>query len=221
MQCGIFGKLPAKRDFVSYNIPRPFLNSWENWLQAAIADSQHAMGDHWTGVFLTLPIWYFWCGPEVFGQAAAGAVMPSVDAVGRYFPLSICAVDSSGEWPVLPHAGGLNIWLAACENALLSQLEEDANFEAGRILEQVGVPEGMLPKPTSQDATNVQIWSAAARNLQAAFSALADSDLASANHQRGIWWTSGSENHPAQLITTRGPAQPSLWTTFMMGHIAA
>ena len=220
MQCGIFGKLPAKRDFVSYNIPRPFLNAWENWLQAAIAESQHAIGENWTRVFLTLPIWYFWCGPEVFGQAAAGAIMPSVDGVGRYFPLSICAVDTSGEWPIPPHSGGLNLWLAACGRALLSQLDEGAEFDASRILEQVGQPAGMRPIATPPDAGNIHIWSDGSNTLQSAFSTLADSDLTSANYHRAIWWTSGSESQTAQLITTRGPPQPSLWTTFMMGHIA-
>jgi type VI secretion system protein ImpM len=220
MQCGIFGKLPAKRDFVSYNIPRPFLNAWETWLQAAIAESRHAMEDKWTSIFLTQPIWNFWCGPGVFGQAAAGAIMPSVDGVGRYFPLSICAVDTGEGWPAPPDAGVLDSWLADCENALLGQLQEGAEFEASRFLAQVGLPTVVVPAPTQKNSAPVQIWSEGAETLQSAFATLRTADWINLNHQRGIWWTAGSESHPAQLITTQGSPHPSLWTTFMTGLIA-
>ena len=41
--CGMFGKLPSKRDFVAYNMPRPFLDQWEEWLQSAVAASRHEL----------------------------------------------------------------------------------------------------------------------------------------------------------------------------------
>lgn len=220
MQCGIFGKLPAKRDFISYNIPRPFLNAWESWLQAAIAESRHAMGDKWTGIFLTQPILHFWFGPGVFGQAAAGAIMPSVDGVGRYFPLSICAVETGDGWPAPPDAGVLDNWLAACDTALLDQLEDGAEFEASRFLDRVGLPPAIVPTPERQGEDPAHIWSAGSGTLQPAFAALYASDCVSLNSRRGIWWTSGSDSRPAQLITTQGPPQPSLWITFMTGLIA-
>jgi type VI secretion system protein ImpM len=220
MQCGIFGKLPAKRDFISYNIRRPFLNAWEGWLQAAVAESRHAMGDRWTGIFLTQPIQHFWCGPGVFGQAVAGAIMPSVDGVGRYFPLSICAVETGDGWPAPPEFGVLDNWLAACDTALLGQLEDGAEFEASRILDRVGLPPAIMPTPSHQGEDPVHIWSEGSGTLQPAFAALYASDCVRLNSQRGIWWTSGSKTQPPQLITTRGLPQPSLWITFMTGLIA-
>jgi type VI secretion system protein ImpM len=219
MQCGIFGKLPAKRDFVSYNIPRPFLNGWESWLQAAIADSRHAMGDNWVHVFLTQPIWRFWCGPGVFGQAAAGAIMPSVDGVGRYFPLSICAVETDNEWPAPPDASEEDAWYRACENALLEQLQDGAEFEANRVLQSVGLPTGFSPKLNRHEQVSIQIWPEDAETLHSAFVKLSDSDRMNLSYHRGIWWTAGGDNNPAQLITTHGPIQPSLWTTFMTGLV--
>ncbi len=30
MACGVFGKLPSKRDFIAVNAPRRFLTAWEN-----------------------------------------------------------------------------------------------------------------------------------------------------------------------------------------------
>ena len=217
MQCGIFGKLPAKRDFISYNMPRPFLNGWESWLQAAIAESRHAMGGNWVNVFLTQPIWRFWCGPGVFGQAATGAIMPSVDGVGRYFPLSICAVETENVWPAPPDAGDVDPWFAACENVLLEQLQDGAEFEASRVLDRVGLPVGLLPAINRQEQSSIHIWTENVETLQSAFVKLCDSDRINLSYHRGIWWTAGGNNDPAQLITTHGPLQPSLWTTFMTG----
>ncbi|WP_164076542.1 type VI secretion system-associated protein TagF, partial [Stenotrophomonas maltophilia] len=45
----------------------------------------------WTAVFLKAPIWRFWCGSSVLGTSLIGALMPSVDGVGRYFPLTVLA----------------------------------------------------------------------------------------------------------------------------------
>lgn len=32
MSAGLFGKLPAKRDFIAANAPRRFLEVWEPWI---------------------------------------------------------------------------------------------------------------------------------------------------------------------------------------------
>ncbi len=40
MSAGLFGKLPAKRDFVAVNAPRRFLETWEPWLQSSVATSK-------------------------------------------------------------------------------------------------------------------------------------------------------------------------------------
>ena len=59
MVCGMFGKLPSKRDFIAYNMPRPFLDAWETWLQAGVAESKLALNDRWQEMFLGVPIWRF------------------------------------------------------------------------------------------------------------------------------------------------------------------
>ena len=45
MSAGLFGKLPAKRDFVAANAARRFLEVWEPWLQAGVATSRQMLGD--------------------------------------------------------------------------------------------------------------------------------------------------------------------------------
>ena len=89
MAYGLFGKVPQKRDFMSVNMPSAVLSPFETWLQAAVAASRNELGKAWQDHYLVAPIWRFWIGEHILGTTVAGALMPSVDQVGRYFPLSI------------------------------------------------------------------------------------------------------------------------------------
>lgn len=87
---GFYGKLPALGDFVSRRLPRQFIEPWDQWLQSAIAASREQLGSDWLDVYLTSPIWRFGLGAGVCGTGAwAGVLMPSVDKVGRYYPLTL------------------------------------------------------------------------------------------------------------------------------------
>ena len=56
MRCGLYGKLPAKRDFIAIGAPREFLRAWEPWIQGGISASRVSLGADWQTVFLTAPI---------------------------------------------------------------------------------------------------------------------------------------------------------------------
>lgn len=87
---GFFGKIPQAGDFVGTGLPRAFETQLDNWLRAAMRESQAALGRDWLDVFLVTPVWRFALGPGVAGaEPVVGVMMPSVDRVGRYFPLVI------------------------------------------------------------------------------------------------------------------------------------
>ncbi len=96
MRCGLFGKLSAKRDFIALATPRSFLEVWEPWLQACLSASRHQLRDNWQQAFLTTPVWRFWLGAAICGTPVAGAIMPSLDGVGRYYPLTLHAMADAG-----------------------------------------------------------------------------------------------------------------------------
>jgi type VI secretion system protein ImpM len=222
MQAGIFGKLPAKRDFVSYGLTRPFLDGWEQWLQSGVAESRHALGEGWKDIFLTLPIWRFWLGPGLFGQAATGVIMASVDGVGRYFPLTICACAEPDE--CLPSATdpGLEAWLSTCEQTVLGLLDDRVAFEPPAILEALGTPPGLLVPATAPHAAQpMTFWTDGERSLEDAFAELERTDCSSLEQLRGLWWTLAGEHHAPQLISTTGPVPAALWISFMTGQVAA
>jgi type VI secretion system ImpM family protein len=97
MRCGLFGKLPARRDFVSIGGSRAFVQAWEQWLQPAVAASKNQLGPEWLGHYLRAPLWRFWLGRDLFGAQTAGVLMPSMDGVGRHFPLTVVTVAGAGE----------------------------------------------------------------------------------------------------------------------------
>src|SRR5579871_4576948 len=129
MQCSLFGKLPARRDFIAIGAPREFLNAWEPWLQSAISSSRHELGKDWQSAFLAAPIWRFWLGADICGRSVIGAFMSSLDGVGRYFPLTLfaCADDDAAIPP--PELNAQDDWFNVAEEFLLSTLEPGANFE--------------------------------------------------------------------------------------------
>ena len=140
MAFGVFGKLPQKRDFIALNIPRMVLEPFETWLQSAVAASRSELGAAWQELYLVSPIWRFWIGGDIFGIACAGALIPSVDKVGRFFPLAIlyCADDRAGI--VAPPFDPLDAWYAAIEERLLSVLQDNAEIEVDRLTDGLAGP---------------------------------------------------------------------------------
>lgn len=119
---GLFGKLPARGDFVRLGLPGGFVAPWDDWLQVAIAGSRDRLGAEWLPAWLEAPIWRFALAPGLCGpDAALGVLLPSVDRVGRYFPLTLAATGSG--------TGDAGAWLDAAEAAGLAALEQDATPE--------------------------------------------------------------------------------------------
>ena len=87
---GIYGKLPLHGDFVYRNLPADFMSRWDEWLQRFVAGSQEQLNDDWLDIYLTSPIWRFALSEGVLDENGwLGVIIPSVDKVGRYFPVSV------------------------------------------------------------------------------------------------------------------------------------
>jgi type VI secretion system protein ImpM len=87
---GFYGKLPSLGDFVSRRLPNEFIAIWDDWLQDSIAFSREELGSNWLSYYLNSPIWRFALNKGVCGNSVwVGILMPSVDKVGRYFPITI------------------------------------------------------------------------------------------------------------------------------------
>lgn len=88
---GWYGKLPSQGDFVWRRLPAEFIRPWDAWLQRGLAGMRAELGDEaWLARYLVAPIRRFWLAPGLLGACGwIGLLMPSVDRVGRHFPLTI------------------------------------------------------------------------------------------------------------------------------------
>ena len=223
MRCGLFGKLSAKRDFIALATPRTFLEVWEPWVQASLSASRHQLGDRWQQVFLTTPVWRFWLGAAICGSTVAGAIMPSLDGVGRYYPLTLHAVGDTGAPIVPPDIDAQDEWFNVGENFLLSTLDRDTAFEdISSALDRLPVPrtqvrdehekriiplcEGMVGMISAADGFSASLSSlrAASPEVYAAAS---------------FWWTSGGGDFPPLVLSCRGLPDPYRYSTLLSGNL--
>ena len=122
---GYYGKFPDLGDFVQRRLPGSFLDAWDNWMQGAVASSKEMLGEEWLNTYLSSPVWRFVISPRICGdQPWCGLVMPSVDRVGRYFPLMLA-------YPLPADSNLFHIamqgqrWFNAAEELLLGVLQTD------------------------------------------------------------------------------------------------
>jgi type VI secretion system protein ImpM len=122
-RAGLFGKLPARGDFVRENLPRDFTDAWDTWWQRGLADTQQLPREEWLAAWLEAPVWRFILPPGLCGRnGVLGLWLPSVDKAGRYSPLTIAAT-ALADWA--PSVRAMTPFLAAAEQAGRDALEHD------------------------------------------------------------------------------------------------
>ena len=224
MSAGLFGKLPAKRDFVAVNAPRRFLETWEPWLQSGVATSKQTSGTAWAESYNRAPIWRYWLGADLCGEALIGAVMPSVDGVGRAFPLTVFA-SGDGDSLAPPEIDDNGRWCEDAEALLLSALD------AGVTLEAVNETLAALPPPAlhARAATSPgcrelsdggMLVDTADGRVSAAFLAARRFGHRRAFASQSFWWTIGGEGFPPCALSYIGLPPPTRFSDFLTGAFA-
>ena len=225
MQCSLYGKVPAKRDFIAIGAPREFLNAWEPWLQGAISASRTDLGEKWQSAFLTAPIWRFWLGADVCGRSVIGAFMSSLDGVGRYFPLTLfaCADDNAAIPP--PEFGSQDDWFNAVEALLMSTLDHDAKFE--EMTAELGAlppPFQELPKAWSEDigcpSNGPHAMPVHGQSFSELFGSIRLRDHAKIYAGSTFWWTIGGEGIAPVALSGKGMPDPFLFSAMLTGEFA-
>ena len=221
MTAGLFGKLPAKRDFIGTNASRRFLEVWEPWLQASVAMSKQMLGDAWIDAYNRAPIWRYWLGADFCGETMIGALMPSVDGVGRSFPLCIFVGEGDASLPP-PELEPNDAWFEAAEAVLLEALEPGAALEL--IAEKVTA----LPTPALQPRTikehgleELADGGVLARDIggevSAAFVAARRFGRRRAFASQTFWWTIGGEGFPSLALSEVGLPPATLFVDMLTG----
>lgn len=232
MDIGLYGKLPSHGDFLRRRLDDPLVAAWDAWLQSSVAASRRILGERWLDIYLTSPAWRFAaeagaCGPG----ALAGVMIPSVDRVGRYFPLALM-------WQPPDHMNPLVVstrcasWFDSAERHLIETLSRDeVNFEAfdarvvalGAELDDLCGPLGVLLDPADAQLATVEQPPALhvplgdPPQLNQVFEQLLYHRLHDAYAPLMFWWAEGSSMVEPSALMTCGLPAPDLFAALLDG----
>jgi type VI secretion system protein ImpM len=225
---GIYGKIPAHGDFLNHNLPRHFLDSWDHWLQQSILASQEVLAEKWLEYFLISPVWRFVLPARMLDEHSwAGILLPSVDKVGRYYPLSLIArvPPDVGVCEFMLH--GKN-WFESLENVAMTALEEGIDITAlTEALNCCAFPEfgaayadSLKTQHMSQFVLPLQAFSDAAEAgpIAAVLPLLCDALLRTQPANVSLWWTEGGEHVGSALLLADKFPRPTSFTAMLNGQ---
>jgi len=225
MPCGLYGKVPSKRDFIAPGASRSFLDVWEPWIQGGMSASHQRLGDQWQATFLKAPIWRFWLGEELCGTTYLGALMPSLDGIGRYFPLTVFASAAEGAAIPPPEFDAQDDWFAAVEDFLLATLDHDVTYETiAAQLEQLSPPREGPPISAQRDIVALPEGAAtmipSGGSFADAFTRMRTASNAKTYASSTFWWTIGGEGYAPVALASRRMPDPFLFTEMLTGRFA-
>jgi type VI secretion system protein ImpM len=192
VETGFYGKVRTHGDFVGYGLPADFVAGWDAWLQRGMLAARERLGDDWLLHYLGMPLWRFALQRGVIDRFAyAGVLMPSIDAVGRYFPLVIARrMDASTLLEWLREASG---WYERAAELALSTLDERfamRDFDAGLA------------------GCTTRVGGASRPALRDEFARLGRDDLSA-------WWTTRDEGGTSTRGLHKGPLDARLFLALL------
>nr|WP_314577968.1 type VI secretion system-associated protein TagF [uncultured Pseudomonas sp.] len=222
---GFYGKLSSHGDFLSRRLSPTFVRCWDDWLQAGLHFSCERLGAQWQATYLSSPIWHFALAGGICGEPGwAGILMPSVDRVGRYFPLTIAY--GGPNVPVIDRLSRDAPWYSDVERLALSSLEVSFSLELfDRALSSLPAPSripSLAPKSAlgkafctlrlegnEQEAPNVNI------NQWTYLLSRATEGQSLEGHS--LFWSEGASSMPPSLLLCPGLPTMQMFVEMLAG----
>jgi type VI secretion system protein ImpM len=233
---GLYGKLPSHGDFLSRRAPAAFVDAWDAWLQQCLTASRASLGDRWLDLYLTSPVWRFACAADVCGPAPVlGLMVPSVDRVGRYFPLTIVAEAPADLGPLAAATDAASFFNTAEQLLLDTLAEEEIDFDRfdDRVLRLRDVlADVMARRPVVLDATAATMLAAAGEpgwqlplgsveHLPSVWSQVVSHRLEDLYAPLSLWWTDGSAAVEPSCLVTKGLPPPEAFKSLLDGSFGS
>lgn len=220
---GFYGKLPSKGDFVTRRLSQKFVENWDSWLQNGLQTSQDRLGEDWLSVYMTSPIWRFALSAGVGDKdVVTGVLMPSVDRVGRYFPLTLAVtLETCPTIAGLPKQAAS--WYADAEEAALMALEEGSDFEdVDERIQALGVPSLVdVALPTLEESAGeagLRLPVDPSNELMPDYVGLLGHFLSVSYPRYCLWWTAGSEKVVPSMLVSSGLPSMGAFVAFLDGQ---
>jgi type VI secretion system protein ImpM len=232
---GFYGKLPCRGDFLQRRAPQDFVDAWDAWLQGCLHESRQRLQDAWLDSYLTGPVWRFVLSAGICGAGVyAGVLVPSVDRVGRYFPLTVLAQLTAGDCP-LSVACGMSAWFESAESLAIDAVSAEA-LDFDTFDEQVALLREQLDGEVASESSRLtelfrderfpmssnrwQVPLDTVNSLQNAVNVYAWREMNRALQPLALWWTQGSGVLAPSWLATRGLPDTSASVAMLTGEWA-
>lgn len=226
---GVYGKIPAHGDFVHQNLPRHFLDRWDHWMQQSILASQDSLGEAWLGLFLISPVWRFALPRNVIDdQVWAGIILPSVDKVGRYYPLTLVSPlpASVGVCELMSKAKS---WFASLEDAAITVLEQGLDIDGliNELQTSLVTPEldhihvdDLNPQHRLQHVIPLSPFTQCSteNSIQGVMPQLCDALIRTQSVDFSVWWTEGGEHVESAMLLADKLPRPTSYAAMLNGQ---
>ena len=197
---GFYGKLPCRGDFLQRRVAPEFVDPWDRWLQESLLESRLQLQECWLETYLTSPVWRFVLAAGVCGaKSCAGVLLPSVDQVGRYFPLAVVA-----HWDVAVFP-------------LVTAHNRESWFDSAQTL---GI-EALEAHSLDLEEFDRSVAGLAARLDPAEEPFLWLRELENAPQPMSLWWTYGSNESDPAMLCVNGLPDPGTFAAMLLGNSAA
>ncbi len=219
-----FGKLPTYGDFIGRHMAQAFQGEWDYWVRSGLDQLRSEEPSLWVERYTHSPLWNFICSSSFSGQPMCGVVAPSMDRVGRYFPIAVLAI-AEGEHRGFSQDGALLDFFSGASAAVIDarRLTMGADdFE--RRLAALPWPFQATTDAVSAPANAIadilsDLGLAGVRSSSMSYS-LPTGDWRHMLSQVGdtsVWWVSPSVRHTRQEFIHQGPLHRAMFARLFQG----
>ena len=230
VEVGFFGKLPSHGDFLRRRASDAFVDTWAPWLRECLAASREAPVERALALYLTAPAWRFVCAAGTCGPRRSSAMVPSVDRVGRYFPLTLVADLPNDVNPITVAAASVAFFDRAERLIIDTLATEEIDFdlfddqvvELAESLEAITLPPRVVLDSAaaailSEDGQSWQIPIGSTTELAPIFEQLLSQRLSTLYGPLVIWWTEGSSAIEPSCLIAKGLPDPATFVALLDG----
>ena len=232
MDVGFYGKLPSHGDFLRRRVPDAFVERWDAWLQQAMSESRATLGEQWLELYLTSPAWRFVLAAGACGPVSViGLMAPSVDRVGRHFPLAIvaelppevdCAAAAAHASAFFENAERLVVETLAAEEVDFERFDEQV-IALAADLGALKIPADIVLDAAAGAIVNggpPSCWQVpidVSGSLAPLFGQLLSFRLLSVYEPLAMWWTEGSSAVEPSCLLAPGLPPPGMFGALLDG----
>lgn len=213
---GLFGKLPGHGDFIQRELPASFVTPWDEWLQRAVHGSRELIGEPWLDYYLTSPIWRFALSPGVLDeQGWAGILVPSVDSVGRYFPLTMAVPTPQGNPFALQVAA--TDWYRQLSELAIEALQ--SALQADQLSERFPQPAFAAVADQVSVVSEAHIATGDGDAISGSYPGLLNQLYRQQYPSYSLWWCAGSQHLAPTTLVSPGLPEPTLYCAMLGAQV--